>query len=155
MATDFLLTSAAGKLTLASAPRMNDEEAERVFIRLRWADNHGDAYCPRCGYLTVYASRRPNGALRSHCKAPQKDGGACYTIPHSPGSAAILCGAYFFEPCVAVEDRRARPGEHKHADYDEPQSIEISIQSADAIPKPAAEAKLITDQAEPFDAADQ
>jgi hypothetical protein len=26
--------------------RLSDEEVERVFIRLRWADNNGDAYCP-------------------------------------------------------------------------------------------------------------
>jgi hypothetical protein len=31
--------SRARTLTLASVMRMSDEEVERVFIRLRWADN--------------------------------------------------------------------------------------------------------------------
>jgi len=39
MAQHFLLTSAARALSLASVARMSDEEAERVFIRLRWANN--------------------------------------------------------------------------------------------------------------------
>ncbi len=58
---------------MASVARMSDEEAERVFVRLRWADNHGDAYCPHCGCLIVYACRRPNGAPRWRCKACRKD----------------------------------------------------------------------------------
>jgi len=73
MAAHFLLTSAARTLTLASVARMSDEEAERVFIRLRWSDNHGEAYCPHCGCPTVYMARRPNGAPRWRCKACRKD----------------------------------------------------------------------------------
>jgi Transposase zinc-ribbon domain len=53
-AQHFLLSAAARTLTLASVTRMSDEEAERVFIRLRWADNAGNAYCPHCGCTTVY-----------------------------------------------------------------------------------------------------
>src|SRR5713226_3810830 len=73
MPQHFLLTSAARTLTLASVARMSDEEAERVFIRLRWSDNNGDAYCPHCGCPTVYMARRPNGAPRWRCKACRKD----------------------------------------------------------------------------------
>ena len=73
MPAHFLLSSAARTLTLASVARMSDEEAERVFVRLRWADNHGDAYCPHCGCPIVYACRRPNGAPRWRCKACRKD----------------------------------------------------------------------------------
>ena len=73
MAQHFLLTAAARTLTLASVARMSDEQAERVFVRLRWSDNNGDAYCPHCGCLTVYACRRPNGAPRWRCKACRKD----------------------------------------------------------------------------------
>src|SRR6266850_1856116 len=51
---------------------MSDEDCERVFIRLRWQDNGGNAYCPRCGATTVYQSRR-KGCLRWQCKACQKD----------------------------------------------------------------------------------
>jgi hypothetical protein len=32
---------------------MGDEEAEKVFIRLRWSDNDGEAYCPHCGCTIV------------------------------------------------------------------------------------------------------
>jgi hypothetical protein len=48
-----------------------------------------------------------------------------------------------------------RSGEHKYADYDKPEPTEVALECADPTPNPAAEAKLITDQAEPFDAADQ
>jgi hypothetical protein len=41
--------------------RISDEEAERAFVRLRWSDNDGKAYCPHCGCPTVYSCRRPNG----------------------------------------------------------------------------------------------
>src|ERR1700730_15879833 len=68
MSQHFLLSSRARTLTLASVMRMGDEEVERVFIRLRWADNKGEPYCPHCGCLTVYGSRR-RSALRWQCKA--------------------------------------------------------------------------------------
>ena len=46
---------------------MSDEEAERVFIRLRWAN--GEPYCPRCGCFGLYQQRRATGLLRWRCKA--------------------------------------------------------------------------------------
>ena len=73
MAQHFLLSAAARTLSLASVARMSDEEAERVFIRLRWSDNGGKAFCPHCGCTTVYMARRPNGAPRWRCKACRKD----------------------------------------------------------------------------------
>lgn len=33
---------------------MSDEEARAAFRRIRWADNGGEPYCPRCGCLKVY-----------------------------------------------------------------------------------------------------
>ena len=73
MAQHFLLTSAARTLSLASVMRMSDSEVERVFVRLRWSDNDGKAFCPHCGCLIVYSCRRPNGAPRWRCKACRKD----------------------------------------------------------------------------------
>src|ERR1700731_4130205 len=73
MPQHFLLTSAARTLSLASVMRMSDEEAELTFVRLRWSDNDGKAFCPHCGCPTVYSCRRPNGALRWRCKACRKD----------------------------------------------------------------------------------
>jgi transposase-like protein len=73
MSQHFLLSSRARTLTLASVMRMSDEEAERAFVRLRWADNKGEPYCPHCGCAIVYACRRPGRAARWRCKACQKD----------------------------------------------------------------------------------
>src|SRR5207302_2123076 len=73
MSQHFLLSSRAKTLTLASVMRMSDGEVERVFIRLRWADNKGEPYCPHCGCPTVWACRRPGRASRWRCKACQKD----------------------------------------------------------------------------------
>jgi transposase-like protein len=73
MSQHFLLSAAARTLSLASVVRMSDEEVERVFVRLRWQDNKGEAYCPHCGCPTVYMARRPHGATRWRCKACRKD----------------------------------------------------------------------------------
>ena len=99
MAQHFLLTAAARTLTLASVARMSDEEAERVFVRLRWSDNNGDAYCPHCGCLTVYACRRPNGAPRWRCKACRKDfsvtSGTLFAFHKLPLRAYLMAVAIF------------------------------------------------------------
>lgn len=55
MAQHFLLSKAARTLSLASVARMSDEEARATFARIRWANNGGEAYCPRCGTVKVYA----------------------------------------------------------------------------------------------------
>jgi transposase-like protein len=72
MPQHFLLSPAAKTLTLGSVVRMSDFEVEVTFMRLRWSDNSGDPYCPKCGSATVYGSRR-NGSPRWQCKACQKD----------------------------------------------------------------------------------
>ena len=73
MLQHLLLSSRARTLSLASVMRMSDAEAERTFVRLRWADSDGNAYCPHCGCAIVYSCRRPNGAPRWRCKACRKD----------------------------------------------------------------------------------
>src|SRR6202795_520749 len=99
MAQHFLLTAAARTLTLASVARMSDEEAERVFIRLRWSDNNGDAYCPHCGCPTVYMARRPNGAPRWRCKACRKDfsvtSGTLFAFHKMPLRSYLMAVAIF------------------------------------------------------------
>lgn len=39
---------------------MSDEEAHNKFCEIRWSDNGGEPFCPKCGCVTVYAipSRR-------------------------------------------------------------------------------------------------
>jgi transposase-like protein len=54
MPQHFLLTAAARTLSLASVARMSDEEAHAKFAAIRWADNGGQPYCPKCSGLTVY-----------------------------------------------------------------------------------------------------
>src|SRR5437899_9725510 len=68
MAQHFLLSSAAKSLTLGQVIRMSDAEVERAFIRLRWQDNNGEPYCPRCGCFGLYQQRRSTGLLRWRCK---------------------------------------------------------------------------------------
>src|SRR6266849_7050663 len=99
MPQHFLLTSAARTLSLASVMRMSDEEAERVFVRLRWSENDGNAYCPHCGCTIVYAYRRPNGAPRWRCKACRKDfsvtSGTLFAFHKLPLRSYLLAIAIF------------------------------------------------------------
>ncbi len=53
MAQHFLLSAAARSLSLSAVARMSDEEAAVTFQRIRWSDNGGEPYCPRCGCLEV------------------------------------------------------------------------------------------------------
>jgi transposase-like protein len=79
--------------------RMSDEEAEQTFVKLRWSDNGGNAYCPHCGCPTVYSCRRPNGALRWRCKACRKDfsltSGTLFAFHKMPLRAYLLAVAIF------------------------------------------------------------
>ncbi len=60
MAQHFLLTAAARTLSLKSIFRMSDDEAHDTFTAIRFADNGGAAFCPRCQCTAVYtyAARR-------------------------------------------------------------------------------------------------
>jgi ribosomal protein L37AE/L43A len=51
LAQHFLLSAAARTLSLSAVARMTDDEARATFQRIRWADNGGEPYCPRCGCL--------------------------------------------------------------------------------------------------------
>jgi transposase-like protein len=99
MSQHFLLTSAARTLSLASVMRMSDAEAEQTFVKLRWADNDGKAFCPHCGCLIVYSCRRPNGAPRWRCKACRKDfsvtSGTLFHAHKLPLKAYLLAIAIF------------------------------------------------------------
>jgi len=55
MAQHFLLSAAAKTLSLSTVARMSEEDARSTFQRIRWANNDGEPYCPRCGCLTVKA----------------------------------------------------------------------------------------------------
>jgi transposase-like protein len=60
MAQHFLLSAKARTLSLTSIMRMTDDEAHARFQQIRWADNGGEPFCPRCTCTAVYtyAARR-------------------------------------------------------------------------------------------------
>src|SRR5580704_8269256 len=98
MSQHFLLSPAARSLTLGQVIRLSDAEVERVFVSLRWSDNNGNAYCPRCGGTKVYQSRR-KGALRWQCKACHKDfsltSGTLFASHKMPLRAYLMAIAIF------------------------------------------------------------
>jgi transposase-like protein len=55
MSQHFLLSAKARTLSLAKVARMSDDEARETFRQIRWSTTGGDAVCPRCGCLGVYA----------------------------------------------------------------------------------------------------
>lgn len=55
MSQHFLLSKAARSLSLAQVARLSDDEALDVFKQIRWSDNNGEPFCPKCGCVTVYA----------------------------------------------------------------------------------------------------
>lgn len=60
MAQHFLLSAAARTLSLKAILRMTDDQAHEAFQAIRWANNAGHPFCPRCGCVEVYtyAARR-------------------------------------------------------------------------------------------------
>src|SRR5579872_5969512 len=60
MAQHFLLTAKARTLSLRAIMQMTDDEAHARFVAIRFADNGGAAFCPRCECTAVYtyAARR-------------------------------------------------------------------------------------------------
>src|SRR3546814_10562345 len=54
MSQHFLLSKAARTLSLSQVMRLSDTEAYETFKAIRWAENDGEAICPRCGCVTVY-----------------------------------------------------------------------------------------------------
>ena len=60
MPQHFLLSAPARTLSLAKVLRLTDEEAFQAFKVVRWSDNEGKPYCPKCGCTAVYeyAARR-------------------------------------------------------------------------------------------------
>jgi transposase-like protein len=54
MSQHFLLTAAARSLSLRTVARMSEEEAHAAFVAIRWSDNAGQPYCPKCGCVALY-----------------------------------------------------------------------------------------------------
>src|SRR5665213_1218592 len=54
MAQHFLLSAQARTISLAQVLRMSDAAAYEAFKAIRFADNGGEAFCPKCGSLALY-----------------------------------------------------------------------------------------------------
>lgn len=55
MSQHFLLTAKARTLSLKAIFRMSDDEAHATFKAIRWADNGGEPFCPRCDSTAIYS----------------------------------------------------------------------------------------------------
>ncbi|MDE3180512.1 MAG: IS1595 family transposase [Acidobacteriota bacterium] len=60
MAQHFLLSAKARTLSLSAVARMTEDEAHARFTAIRFADNGGEPFCPRCDCTAIYtyAARR-------------------------------------------------------------------------------------------------
>ena len=54
MSQHFLLSAAARSLSLVAVMRMSDDEAHAALKAIRWSENDGDPFCPKCGCVAVY-----------------------------------------------------------------------------------------------------
>jgi transposase-like protein len=54
MAQHFLLSTQARTISLAQVLRMSDADAYEAFKAIRFANNGGEAFCPKCGSLDLY-----------------------------------------------------------------------------------------------------
>lgn len=68
MAQHFLLSAAARTLSLKAVFKMGEGAAYQTFCQLRWADNDGEAVCPKCGCTETYniTSRRRFKCVACH-----------------------------------------------------------------------------------------
>jgi len=55
LAQHFLLSTKARTLSLAAVLRLSDDEAFATFKAIRWANNDGQPYCPKCGCTAIYS----------------------------------------------------------------------------------------------------
>ena len=101
MPQHFLLTSAARTLSLASVMRMSDEEVERVFIRLRWSDNNGEALLPalrlpHCLGVPPSRARSPL-ALQSLPEGFQRHVGHAVRVSQDAAEGLLACHRNFLQ----------------------------------------------------------
>src|SRR5712675_768268 len=96
MPQHFLLTAAARTLSLSAVARMSDEEAHAKFVAIRWADNGGQPYCPRCGCPDVYGFRcRPIWRCKECGKQFSVTSGTIFHSRKLPVRSYLLAVAIF------------------------------------------------------------
>src|SRR3546814_18018415 len=64
----FLLSAAARTLNLKAVFKMGEDKAYETFCEMRWAENDGEAVCPRCDCTETYniTSRRRFKCVACH-----------------------------------------------------------------------------------------
>src|SRR3546814_17778724 len=64
----FLLSAAARTLSLKAVFKMGEDKAYETFCEMRWAENDGEAVCPRCDCTETYniTSRRRFKCVACH-----------------------------------------------------------------------------------------
>ncbi len=109
MSQHFLLSAKARNLSLASILRMSEDDAHARFQAIRWADNGGEPFCPRCEFTGIYsyASRRiwkckkclhqfsvTSGTIFSSRKLPIRDylAAICIFVNAVKGVSALQLG---------------------------------------------------------------
>jgi transposase-like protein len=109
MSQHYLLSAKARTLSLAAILRMSDEEAHARFQAIRWADNGGEPFCPRCQCTAIYtfAARKiwkckgcnhqfsvTSGTLFSSRKLPIRDylAAICIFVNAVKGVSALQLG---------------------------------------------------------------
>ena len=55
MSQHFLLSAKTRSLSLGAILRMTDDQAHETFKAIRWADNGGEPFCPKCECTAIYA----------------------------------------------------------------------------------------------------
>jgi transposase-like protein len=75
MAQHFLLSTKARTLSLAQVLRLSDQEAYDRFKAIRFAENDGEAFCPKCGATDLYALPR-----RSMWRCKAKECGCQFSV---------------------------------------------------------------------------
>src|SRR6185437_6370524 len=58
MAQHFLLSTKARTLSLAQVLRLSEDEAYAQFKAIRFSENDGEAFCPKCGGTDLYTLGR-------------------------------------------------------------------------------------------------
>ena len=69
MSQHFLLSTKARTLSLAQVLRLSDEKAYEAFKAVRFSENAGEPFCPKCGCLTIYEFKTRKTFKCKECRA--------------------------------------------------------------------------------------
>ncbi|HYC06180.1 MAG TPA: IS1595 family transposase [Azospirillaceae bacterium] len=106
----FLKSAKALTLSLRDVMRLSDEEAYRLFRKLRWPDTDGEPVCPHCGHDRIYdiATRKifKCAACRKQFSATSGTMFNSHKLPHREYLAATLLFVNAVKGISALQLRR-------------------------------------------------